>query len=66
MNELMFAIPQDILTAAIEGMRDLKAYYEADACALARMGGDRAEKLAQERLAAAETAGALYDFFGSL
>ena len=35
MNEVMYLIPQEILTATIEAMRDLESYYESDACALA-------------------------------
>ena len=66
MNELMFPIPTEVLSATVEAMRDLKAYYESDACALAHLEGKEAQELAQERLESAGVAGGLYDFYGSL
>ena len=45
MNELMFPIPQDTLTATIEAMRDLEGYYGSDACALARLDSKQAKEL---------------------
>ena len=45
MNELMFPIPQDTLTATIEAMLDLEGYYESDACALARLDSKQAKEL---------------------
>ena len=59
-------IPTDILIATIEAMRDLKAYYENDACALARINGKQASELAQARLESAEVATGLYGFYGAL
>lgn len=56
-------IDQELLTATIEAMRDLQAYYEADACALARMDSPHARKLAQERLESAGVASGLYSFY---
>ncbi len=61
-----YPIPAEILTATIEAMRDLKARYEADACALARMDSPQARELAQERVEEAEVATGLYDFYGGL
>lgn len=56
-------ISQDLLSATIEAMRDLQAYYEADACALARIDSPQARELAQERLESAEAASGLFSFF---
>lgn len=64
--EIRCPIPPDILTATIEAMRDLKARYEADASALARIDSLQASKLAQERIEEAAVATALYDYYGSL
>lgn len=66
MNEVRYPIPADILTATIESMRELKARYEADACALAGLSGPHARELAQERVEEAEVAAGLYDFYGAL
>ena len=66
MNELMFPIPQDTLTATIEAMRDLEGYYESDACALARLDSKQAKELAQERLESANVASGLYGFYLNL
>ena len=63
MNELLFPIPQDVLTATIEAMRDLKGYYESDACSLAKMPSKEAQELAQERLESAGAASGLYAFY---
>ena len=54
LEDVRYSIPTDILTATIEAMRDLKAYYENDACALARINGKQASELAQARLESAE------------
>ena len=61
----------DVMRAAsqheeVEAMRDLKAYYENDACALARINGKQASELAQARLESAEVATGLYGFYGAL
>ena len=56
-------ISQELLTATIEALRDLQAYYEADACALARVDSPQAGKLAQERLESAGVANELFDFY---
>jgi len=66
LEEVRYPIPAETLTATIEAMRDLKARYEADACALARMDSPQAQALAQERVEDAETATRLYDFYGGL
>lgn len=66
MTEVKYPIPQEILSATIEAMRDLKAYYEGDACAVARVDSEQARELAQERLESAEVATGLYDFYGAL
>ena len=63
MNEVMHPIPQDILTATIEAMRDLESYYESDACALARLDSEQARELAQERLESAGVASGLFTFY---
>ena len=49
LEDVRYSIPTDILTATIEAMRDLKAYYENDACALARINCKQASGLAQAR-----------------
>ena len=36
MNEVMYLIPQEILTATIEAMRDLESYYESRAAGVRR------------------------------
>ena len=63
MNEVMYLIQQQILTATIEGMRDLESYYESDACALARLDSEQARELAQERVEAAGVASGLFTFY---
>lgn len=63
MNELLFPIPQDVLTATIEAPRDLEGYYESDACALARLDSKQAKELAQERLESAGVASGLFTFY---
>ena len=65
-RETRYPIPADILTATIEAMRNLKARYEADACALAWLDGPQARELAQVRVEEAAVAAGLYDFYGSL
>ena len=66
LEDVRYSIPTDILTATIAAMRDLKAYYENDACALARINGKQASELAQARLESAEVATGLYGFYGAL
>lgn len=66
MNGIKCSIPQEILSATVEAMRDLKAYYEGDACAVTRVDSQQARELAQERLESAAVATGLYDFYGSL
>ena len=66
LEDVRYSIPTDILTATIEAMRDLKAYYENDACALARINGKQASELAQARLESAEVATGLYGSYGAL
>lgn len=66
LNELTFAIPQDILTATIEAMRDLEGYYASDACALAKLDSQEARALAQERLESAKVASGLFTFYADL
>ena len=63
MNEVMYPIPQEILTATIEAMRDLESYYESDACALARLNSKQAKELARERLESAGVARGLFTFY---
>ena len=63
MNEVMYPIPQEILTATIEAMRDLESYYESDACALARLNSKQAKELARERLESAGVASGLFTFY---
>lgn len=66
MNDVKYPIPQEILSATIEAMRDLKAYYEGDTCAVSRVDSQQARELAQKRLESAEVATGLYDFYGAL
>lgn len=54
------------LTNTIEALQNLKAYYEADACALARIDDPKARELAKARLVSADTAAALMDFYTSI
>jgi hypothetical protein len=51
------------LTATIEALRDLKAYYEADAAALARVNSSPANRLAEVRIEQADTVSELLDFY---
>lgn len=60
-----FEIDPELLTSAQDVLRDAQAYYEADACALARLGTLEARELAQERLKTAKLAETLFYFFGS-
>ena len=62
-NKLTIEIEQETLTSTIEAMRELQARYEAEAWALARLPSVQAQKLAQERLEAAEEAGKLFDYY---
>ena len=62
-NKLTIEIEQAMLTATIEAMRELQMRYEAEAWSLARLPSVQAQKLAQERLEAAEEAGKLFDFY---
>ena len=59
-------IDPDILSATFEAMRDLKTYYERDAASLARLGGEKAAGLANERLDSAAVAAGLCNFYGAL
>lgn len=63
---LKFEIEPDMLSATIEAMRDLEAYYQADACALARLDSKEAKELAQSRLESANVATGLFDFYSDL
>ena len=60
-----FEMDPELLTSAVEVMRDAQAYYEADASSLARLDTPEARELAQERLRSARTAETLLYFFGS-
>ena len=59
-------IDPSVVDDTVEAMRDLTAYYEADACALARLDNKEARELAQKRLKAAAKAEELLYFFGTL
>lgn len=59
-------IDPSMVDDAVEAMRALKDYCEADACALARLDSQEARELAQARLQAAATADRLLYFFASL
>lgn len=61
-----YPIPQDILTATIEAMRDYTRLLEAEAAALAWLKSPEAVKLAQKRLEDAEVAGKLFEFYLNL
>lgn len=65
MNELKFAIPQDILTATIEAMRDLEYRYQAESAAFAQIAGEcpEARTLAKERSESAAVASGLFAFY---
>ena len=60
-----FEIAPDLLVSAVEIMRDAQAYYEADACALARLDTPEAREVAQSRLTSAKTAETLLYLFGT-
>lgn len=64
-DKLTIEITQEQLTLAIESMRELQLRYEAEAWSLARLPSVQAQRLAQERLEAAEGAAKLFDFFVS-
>lgn len=66
MNELQFAIPQEILTATIEAMRNFMLFLEMEAASLARLDSQEARELAQERLEDAKVVEGLYCFYGDL
>ncbi len=68
MNELKFAIPNDILTATIEAMRDLEYRYQAEAAAFAQIAGECPEActLAKERSESAVVATGLFNFYADL
>lgn len=59
-------LSEEVLSATVEAMRDLWAYYEADACALARLDSQQARELAQERLESARVASGLFSFYARL
>ena len=63
---MKFEIDIELLSDAVEAMRDLEAYYEADACALARLDSQEAKELAQERLESAGVAARLFEYFAKL
>jgi hypothetical protein len=56
-------IDQETLTATIEALRDLKAYYESEAAALARVNSSPANRLAETRIEQADTVSELLDFY---
>lgn len=62
-DKLKIEISQEQLTLAIESMRELQLRYESEAWSLARLPSVQAQRLAQERLEAAEGAAKLLDFF---
>lgn len=62
-GKLKIEISQEQLTLAIESMRELQLRYEAEAWSLARLPSMQAQRLAQERLEAAEGAAKLLDYF---
>ena len=65
MDEVKFAIPQDVLTATIEAMRDLEYRYQAEAAAFSLIAGEcrQARELAAERSESAAVASGLYSFY---
>lgn len=63
---LTIEIDIDMLSATVEATRDLRAYYEADAAALARLDSQEAKELAQERLGQAQVAAGLFSFYAGL
>lgn len=60
-----FEIEPELLCSAVEILRDAQNYYEADACALARLDSTEAKELAQARLKSAKVAESLFYFFGT-
>lgn len=66
MKDVSFPIPQHILTATIEAMRDYQLRLQAEAAALAGLDSREARTLAQERLEQAETVGRLFDHYAGL
>lgn len=61
-----YPIPDEILTATIEALRNYTLRLEAAAVMLAGLKSPEAEKLAQERLEDAEVAEKLFHYFLSL
>lgn len=66
MNELLFPIPQDILTSTIESMRDYQLRLEVEAAALAGLTDPAAQELAQERLEQAGRVKTLFQHYSRL
>ncbi len=62
-DKLKIEITQEQLTLTIESMRELQLRYETEAWSLARLPSMQAQRLAQERLEAAEGAAKLLDYF---
>ena len=65
-NELLFPIPQDILTSTIEAMRDYQLRLEVEATALAGLNDPAAQELAQERLEQARRVKTLFQHYSQL
>lgn len=65
-NELLFPIPQDILTSTIEAMRDYQLRLEVEAAALAGLNDPAAQELAQERLEQARRVKTLFQHYSQL
>lgn len=65
---MKFEISQDLLSAAVEAMRELQARYEAEAAALAQISGEcpAAHRIAAERAEQADVARGLFIFFADL
>lgn len=63
---MKFEIPDKILSITIEATRDYQLRLEAEAAALAGLPGERAKRLAQERLEQAEAVRSVCDYFISL
>jgi len=61
-----YPIPDEILTATIEALRNYTLRLEAEAVMLAGLKSPEAEKLAQEWLEDAEVAEKLFHYFLSL
>lgn len=58
-------IPQEMLTATIEAMRELQERCEADACALARLPNAEVHTLFIKQIEAARVAADLFSFFAA-